>query len=444
MESTTNPTEPPIPPLTEPAQTLLDDWEHLLQMLPPDLEATARQTGAFQRPRQIRSAGDLLRLVLMYALSDPSLRLLGAWACLQELGYLSDVAVLKRLRHTVVWLAQLVGQLLQQRCRALRQLPHVRVRIQDATTISRPGSTGTDWRVHLGLTLWPLGVDGVEITDAHGGECLTRLEAQPDEIRVADRGYAFVASLAPLLATAVALVVRIHWQNLTLENAAGQRVDLIAWLHTVHTVTERSVWLPTPLGRFALRLIAVPLPAPAARRARARLRKFSQKKGRTPSPDNLFAAGFLLLVTNLPIAAWPCQQVLWLYRLRWQIELAIKRFKSLLHLDQLRAQDPQLVQAFLLGKLLAILLMDQLTDQVTLQQPDWFVDLERPVSMWRLTQLVWASVIQGVYGQFNPQRVLRLLPWLRRYFCDSPRARPQQLVGARAFLEFKANLISSL
>jgi hypothetical protein len=430
--------------LTESGQALLDDWEHLLQMLPPDLEATARQTGAFQRPRQIRSASDLLRLVLMYALRDASLRLLGVWACLQGLGYLSDVAVLNRLRHTVAWLTQLVGHLLEQRCRAIQRLPPVRLRIMDATVISRPGSTGTDWRVHLGLSLWPLGVDGVEITDAHGGESLTRLAAQPDEIRVADRGYAFVASLAPLLAAALALVVRIHWQNLTLENAAGQRGDRIAWLRSVHTATELPVWLPTPLGRFALRLIGVPLPPPAARRARARLRKFSQKKGRTPSPDNLFAAGFLLLVTNLSAAAWPVQQVLWLYRFRWQIELAIKRFKSLLHLDQFRAQDPHLAQAYLLGKLLSILLMDQLTDQVMLLQPDWFVDLERPVSLWRLTQLLWISFGHGVFGHFYPQRVFRLLPWLRRYFCGSPRARPQQLAWARAFLEVKADLFSPL
>ncbi len=47
-----------------------------------------------------------------------------------------------------------------------------------------------------------------------------------------------------------------------------------------------------------------------------------------------------------------------LYRLRWQIALAFKRLKSLIHIDELRAFDPDLAQTYLLAKLLGAVLVD--------------------------------------------------------------------------------------
>jgi len=52
-----------------------------------------------------------------------------------------------------------------------------------------------------------------------------------------------------------------------------------------------------------------------------------------------------------------------LYRLRWQIEIAFKRLKSLLRIDELRAFDPVLAQTYLLAKLLAAVLVDAVRTQ---------------------------------------------------------------------------------
>lgn len=414
------------------------NWQQIEAGLGLDLTASAKQAKALQRKRQIRSGGDLLRLVLMYAVSGWSLRLVGAWAQLQEIGSLSDVAVLKRLRNSRRWLGRLIGQLLQQRGHALQSLPEVRLRLMDATVITQPGSRGTNWRVHLGFDLGRGCLDGIEVTDAHGGESLARFAGQPDEIRVADRGYAHAKGLGSLLASCAGLVVRINWHNLRLELPEGGRFNLIAWLRSVSVAQEQSVWLTTPHGRFALRLLALPLPPQEAEAARRRAQKNNSKKGRKVSAETLLAAGFVLLVSNLPAEQWSLERIGWLYRLRWQIELEIKRLKSLLHLDDLRAQDPQLVQTFLLGKLLAALLLDEVTQQVSVHQPDWFSSLERPVSVWRLTDFLWQLFRQRICGPLSLEQFVDCLPTLRRYFCDTPRARPQQLAWARALLEHLA------
>ncbi|MGB9593423.1 MAG: transposase [Anaerolineae bacterium] len=101
---------------------------------------------------------------------------------------------------------------------------------------------------------------------------------------------------------------------------------------------DSAPWTKNPKGA------ALSAPAHARRKARKAARK---NKHRTPDERTLLAAGFVLVLTNLPVSAWPAQDVLGLYRFRWQVEMLIKRLKSLLALDGLRARDPHLAQAYL-------------------------------------------------------------------------------------------------
>ena len=146
------------------------------------------------------------------------------------------------------------------------------------------------------------------------------------------------------------------------------------------------------------------------------------------------AAGFVLLLTNLPAETWDASRILYLYRLRWQIELAIKRLKSLLQLDALRAQDARLVQTYLLAKLLAALWIDQLVQQAEEQHPALFSSLQRPVSLWRLQSLLLCGLRSLIIGTLSLARILAALPLLGRYLWDPPRSRIQQLAWARRFL----------
>ena len=199
-----------------------------------------------------------------------------------------------------------------------------------------------------------------------------------------DRAFAFAKKIAEVLIAAAFFIVRIGWYSLRLTTPEGTRLELISWLKTLDRTSERRVYLAPPLSPFALRLIACPLPPDKAEGARERIRKQARKKGKKVQPNTLLAAGFVLLLTNLPAATWDPTRILFVYRLRWQIELQFKRLKSLLHFDHLRAQDPQLVQTYLLAKLLAALLLDRLVQQTEADNPELFASLQRPVSIWRL------------------------------------------------------------
>lgn len=52
-----------------------EDWAEALSVIPIDLEETTQETKALQRRREIKTAADLLRLVLAYSVCDWSLRL---------------------------------------------------------------------------------------------------------------------------------------------------------------------------------------------------------------------------------------------------------------------------------------------------------------------------------------------------------------------------------
>ena len=71
--------------------------------------AKRARIGAIKRTRVIKTAAQLLRLVLAYVLSGLSLRSTAAWAEAAGAASFYDVALLKRLKGCGPWLAELVG-----------------------------------------------------------------------------------------------------------------------------------------------------------------------------------------------------------------------------------------------------------------------------------------------------------------------------------------------
>jgi len=120
--------------------------------------------------------------------------------------------------------------------------------------------------------------------------------------------------------------------------------------------------------------------------------------------------------------------------------MAIKRLKSILNLDHLRAKTPELAQTYLLGKLFAALWLDGLTERHQAQQPDWWDEPTRPVSLWRWQQWWWDGLRAAVRGPLSPAQLLEAWPRLSRYLRDAPRRRPQQLAHARHWLRLMAAL----
>lgn len=358
---------------------LENDWKYLCQFLPANLSEIAKDSGAVVRWRKLKSGEELLRIILAYSIEDLSLRSTAAWSS-QTDRELKDTSVLHRLRNASPLLERVLAHLLTQQLKA-ETAAGPEFRIHDATVLSIPGSEGTDYRLHVVYDPARCCLRRVEITDHRGGERLDRDPPRPGDIVCGDRGLARAGGIHAVSESRAYVLLRMHWQNIRLENAQGQALALDEILHRAEagdTGTLAHIPLEGKLPVVA-RLIVRPLPTEAANRHRDRLRRSAAKKGRTPSATALRLAGYFCVLTTLPQAVASDDVVLELYRVRWQIELFFKRCKGLLHFDHLRAFDPELVRAYCLAKLIEITLIQRLHTEAIAFSP-WGVPRRRTLA----------------------------------------------------------------
>lgn len=340
-------------------------WKELLDRFgsAEELERSAKASGALIRRREIKSAADLLRVALAYGPCGKSLRETAAWAQTIGLGDLSDVAVLKRLRGCAGWLEGLVGELLAKRLNGVGLTVGRPVRLVDSTTISERGSDRADWRLHCCYDPRIGRCVDCELTPARTGEHLRRVKAAAGEIWLGDRNYAKGEGLHHVVQAGADFVVRISWNSLSLRTSRGQPFDLAGRLERLGRA-EWAEWRAiahTPDGKTVpVRILARRKPPEAIKREIKRITEKAARRGRTrrsgkPDPRSLIAARYTVVATSLDE---PARQIFDLYALRWQIEIAFKRLKSLLHIDQLEARDPDLVRTWILAHIIAALLIE--------------------------------------------------------------------------------------
>jgi hypothetical protein len=348
--------------------SLEEEWPFLLALLPDDLETTARELDALVRKRAVRSAADLLRLALVYGFCGESLRDTVTWAEEAGVAQLSAPALFERLCHADTWLGRVLTQVLLQRTHgALPRQDGLRIMLRDATVISEPGSTGTDFRVHLAFDLGTLTLAAVEVTTAQGGETFGRLAAEPGEIVIGDAGHWQRAGIAKVVQQQGEVIVRLNWHNAALQQREGAPFDLWGALRSLMPVEVGEWEVQTAPGAgekppaLPGRLIALRKSSQAAEAARRKVRRHATKNGKTPSKQALEAAEYVMVFTTLAAERLEATAVLELYRFRWQVEIAFKRLKSVLHLDALPAQGDALGRTWIYAKLLGALLMDDLS-----------------------------------------------------------------------------------
>lgn len=342
-----------------------EEWAVLAAFLPPGWQTAALTSGALLRARKVADPETLLRVLLLHIAAGLSLRQASVRARLQGLAEISDVALLKRLRAAAPWLERLCRELAQQtwgRPSWPLLAQGYRLRAVDASTMQEPGATGTDWRLHYSLELPSLCCDHLELTDAHGGESLSRFPLRPKDLLLADRGYCRRADLATVQAAQAHYVVRLHSSSLPLLDARGQPLEFLPLVRSLRGFGSKSwaVQFEHEGRRWAARLCAVRRSAAATAKELAEVKESARKKKTKPSAQRLELAGYVLVVTSLSAHEATTAQVLELYRLRWQIELAFKRLKSLLHIGHLHTLDPTSSRAWLQGKMLTALLIERL------------------------------------------------------------------------------------
>jgi hypothetical protein len=420
-------------------KTVKNNWDSLLARLPSNLEETAQTKKAIIRKREVKSASDLLRLVFAYSMLNFSLRDVTTWAFQMGIAVISDVAILKRFLNCPMWLKFLISLMLKERTSFAAPVKNLfRIRIFDASLVNRPGSKGSDYRLHAGFDLSRFQLDYLELTTYKVGESLTNFTFHPGDVALVDRGYSHRRGVWHVKKATADVIVRMNWQNFPLQYPDGQDFDLFRELRKlrifgrcdipVQTIPLISEKLPAISGR----VIAMRKDKDAAEKARRKAKQEAKKKGRQLDKRTLEACDYIFIFTTLSEDMVTASEILEIYRFRWQIELLFKRLKGVMKLDEISARKDQLCETFLLGKLLAAILVENTIAQCEVFTPEG-INTFRPVSHWRLTKAVVAAIISSIGTIPNLNYWQETIPLAFERYLDRPRKRLKQSVAATTF-----------
>jgi hypothetical protein len=347
-----------------------EDWDWAVERLGGGsvISAFARETKAFVRARRIGSAIDLLRLTLSYCLGHVGLRGTAAWAEAMGVASVSDVALLGRLRNTAQWLSRLVAGIVARGCPDA--VKGRLIRILDGSSVPKAGRearrTNGLWRIHASFELPSERFDFLELTDETGGERLDRVPVVRGELRMADAAFLQVDQIGEVMEQGADVLVRGSWRHARWLDASCAPIDLLAELKQMESTgrLDRTLWLGRSKGApLEMRVVALRKSPAAIAEARRKAKLAARKQGRQASAKTLYASEWVILVTSLTQQACSTDEVFQLYRMRWRIELAFKRLKSLIGLRSPPAKDPTLARSWILAHLLMILLVEPLADE---------------------------------------------------------------------------------
>jgi hypothetical protein len=220
-----------------------------------------------------------------------------------------------------------------------------RVTALDSSTITLPdsererfpgcggpsGSGQAAMKLQTELDLRSGAIEHIEIEAGKSPDAATtrQLAERPaGSLRITDLGYFNIAVFAALLRQQAYILSRLQFGTGVLSRA-GETLDLLAWLAQQPTPLISAPILLGKKERLPCRLVAWRLPPEQANRRRQKLRQETlSKRGRAPCQERLAWCDWTMLITTVPDELLNEQEVIVLYRARWQVELLFKRWKS--------------------------------------------------------------------------------------------------------------------
>jgi len=237
-----------------------------------------------------------------------------------------------------------------------------RLRLIDATTVSEPGSTGSDWRIHYCYQLNSLSCDTFKVTDYHTGESLEHFPIESGDLILADRGYCRRKDICYVLESQGDALIRFNYSSLPLKDKHGKPWPGLEYLRQLQDgeAGDWDVWIKHPVDSHLIkgRLCALGKTKAATEKARRRVIKEAGRRQKHPRPETLEYAGYIIIFTTLSRHQFSAVELLTLYRVRWQIENVFKRLKGILELGHLPNTLEESCLSWFYGKMIIALLVE--------------------------------------------------------------------------------------
>ena len=201
----------------------------------------------------------------------------------------------------------------------------------------------------------------VEILPGLDNEKTAQLAAKPlpaGSLLLEDMGFLEGERLQEYMLQGVYFLTRVPaWTAFFEKKPRGkgyQRLDVVKWLRQAKGWhLERPVYV-FHKQKLALRLLAVRVPPEVAEQRRQRVRADAKKRGRPVSQKKLDLCEWNVLISNAPEELISASEGWEIRRVRWQIELVFRVFKSEGGIEKTQAWSRERVLSELYAKLLAM------------------------------------------------------------------------------------------
>jgi hypothetical protein len=357
------------------------------------LDAIGRRTGVIQRQRKF-SGASLLKMMVLTLMKSPNAAIDDFVATAAQLGVtVTPQAIQKRFTDKLIsFLRAALGHVLTHAIAVPpAAIPLLKrftaVELGDSSTVTLPdqyadefpgcgGKSGSGKAAVRIQARWDLLTGKLKKLLVEAGR---RSDGQSEEaedpvmrgaLYIRDLGY-FALSWFRKLATEGAFWISRWQQGTVVFDADGRPLDLLEALR--RHPGDGPLDIPILLGaaeRLACRLIALRVPQELADRRRQKAYEKARKHGRVPSPEHLAWCDWTILVTNCSVDVLTWKEVVVLYRIRWQIELMFKLWKSQNHLAANRTTwSAEERMAMFWAKLIAVVLQHWLLLTSTWSNP---------------------------------------------------------------------------
>ena len=244
--------------------------------------------------------------------------------------------------------------------------------VQDSTWITLPDALHETWeggrkknhpnksavKLHLRFDVATGTFEHFQLTDGITADSTAEKQMEmlpPGSLRLADLGYFSLETFAKLSEANVFWITRLK-VRCSLFDATGEPFCLQKWLKT-HT--ENTFETDITVGktkRLKARLVAQKLSEQETQKRRRDIKRRAKRKNTTPSKERLQLTGWNIYITNIGADILTPEQITVIARVRWQIELMFKCFKSIGKVHISRSKKPYRILCEVYAKLIVALI----------------------------------------------------------------------------------------
>ena len=342
--------------------------EEIIEYLPENWETSAKETGAFTRARNIKTVEELLALNMLYITNEGSFGMASSLMKLTKGISVNKNAVYERITGSGEWLRVMAENLCGMQGATIEKpefLGEKQVKIVDASDEVTKGKEKTTWRLHYEFNLFEFSCADMELTTTKDGERLTRHKVSENDIIVADRIYCTIKSIEHVLANKGDFLLRFKSKAFNLYDEYGFSVELLPHLRNLKALenTEVRCFYKLNGNLRPIRIVAMKKENEAIESTKRKMaRKVVRKQEKEVQSDTVELNEYVVLATSLD---YTNEQVLELYRARWQIEQVFYRLKSLFGYGDVPSQNEQTVKAWFYGKLFLAALCEHVLKQAS-------------------------------------------------------------------------------